>query len=218
MRLAADDLGIVSPPEFHWLPDWTGRQVIVLASGPSARDVDLGLGRHRAQLIAVNNSYKLAPWADMLYGCDARWWKNEKFARHYNGLRVSQDRNAPILDPTIKKIHTVRGSNKMLFDTAGYVGWFGNGGMQAVNLAAQLGVRKILLVGLDLTLKNGSHWHGNHSNNLPNPRDHIVDRWRLCMDAMKPLFDERDIKVINCSFRSALEAYPKMELEEALNV
>lgn len=204
--------------EFVWLPDWTGGTAVLVASGPSARDTDLELAKGRAFVITVNTSYKLAPWADIAYGCDARWWKDQKGARGFKGaLKITQDRNIEKTDHSdVRRIHTIRGCNQFHFETFGHVGWFGNGGMQAANLACQLGIKKLILVGLDLTLDNGSHWHGDHSNNLPNPRAHIVDRWRHMMDRAAPDIAAHGIEVINASARSALTAYPKMELERAL--
>jgi hypothetical protein len=204
------------PPTFDWLPNWAGRTVIVLASGPSANDVDLTLAKDRAHIMAVNESWRLAPWCDVLYGCDARWWKSRHGVPRFKGLKISQDKRTAELFPEIRRVHSIKGVNQFRFDNLGYIGWFGNGGMQAVNLAAQLKPARLILVGLDLTTANGAHWHGAHTNNLPNPRDHIVDRWRWMMDGQKEAFEAQGIEVINASFRSALTRYEKRELSKCL--
>lgn len=206
----------VVPGEFSWLPDWSGRTVIVLASGPSAKDVDLSIARGVAPVICVNESYRLAPWADALYGCDARWWKARHGVEKFKGIRISQDRRTFELYPEIKRVNTLRGVNEFRFDNLGYIGWFGNGGMQVVNLVAQLQPKRIVLVGLDMTILHGHHWHGMHSNNLPNPRETVIEGWRFHMDRAAPAFAERGIEVVKTSDKCALQAYPKMELWEAL--
>ena len=45
----------------------------IIASGPSLtkEDVDAVRGLN---VIVINTSYWLAPWADILYACDGHWW------------------------------------------------------------------------------------------------------------------------------------------------
>lgn len=104
----------------------------------------------------------------------------------------------------------------MLFDEVGLVGWGGNGGFHAVNLAAQFGARRIVLVGFDMTLANGVHWHGRHPAGLNNPSARNLAKWAATLDAAAPSLAERGIEVVNTAADSALEAYPKMPFEDAL--
>lgn len=62
----------------------------------------------------------------------------------------------------------------------------------------------------------GLHWHGNHEKGLNNPTKDNVARWRRVTDAAAPLLDALGVTVINCSPISALQSYPKMTLEQAL--
>jgi hypothetical protein len=97
----------------------------------------------------------------------------------------------------------------------GTVGWAGNSGFHALNLAVQMRPSKIILVGYDMRVDHGLHWHGAHQG-LNNPSQRNVERWRRCMDAAAPVIRTIGIPVLNCSPISALTAYPKMTLEEAL--
>jgi hypothetical protein len=54
--------------------------------------VDLAKGR--AKVIAINNSWRLAPWADALYGCDYTWWHANRGVPEFAGLKISQDAGA----------------------------------------------------------------------------------------------------------------------------
>lgn len=98
----------------------------------------------------------------------------------------------------------------------GVIGWGGNGGFQAINLAVQFGVRKIILVGFDMRVDKGVHWHGKHGYGMNNPTTGNVARWRVVADKAAPALAALGVEVVNVSPVSALTAYPKMTLEEAL--
>ena len=96
------------------------------------------------------------------------------------------------------------------------LGWGSNGGFQAINLAVQLGARRILLCGFDCSIEKGIHFHGRHPAPLNNPRQASVDRWRAVLDAQAPFLESRGIEVINCAPHSRLTAYRRQPLLEAL--
>ena len=97
----------------------------------------------------------------------------------------------------------------------GTVGWAGNSGFHCLNLAVQLMAAKIVLVGFDMTVAHGLHWHGRHEG-LNNPTERNVVRWRRCIDDAAEVIDALGIQCINASPISALQNYPKMSLGEAL--
>lgn len=106
--------------------------------------------------------------------------------------------------------------DELIFDRFGEIGWGGNGGFQAVNLALQMGARRILLVGFDCSLEKGRHFFGSHPSPLDNPRQAGVDRWRAALDSQKTLLDLMGVEVVNCAPHSRLAAYPRQTLSEAL--
>jgi len=181
--------------------------------------------------LAVNNSWQLCPWADVLYACDFSWWRLNRGVPEFSGLKISQHGSCKYHFPDIKLVQCVRSSEAHKSDTIrtdkkGVIGWGRNGGFQALNLAVQFGSKKIVLVGFDMTLAHGLHWHGKHptmikTNNgqqrgLFNPRDKQVGEWRKAMDGAKAVLDRLGVTVINCSQVSALKAYPKMKFEDAI--
>lgn len=203
----------------HWWPDWSGQVCVAIASGPSAtlqnldKVRDLGL-----KCIAVCTSFQLAPWADVLVSCDAAWWRvfSEKVV-DFRGLRISIE---PVYDVhDVHKVTSVIGTNSLLTDEYGVIGRCeGNSGFYATNLAVQFGVRKIILVGFDMSLDNGVHWHGKYEKEtgLVNPYPSLVAKWRFAFDGVAEQFKANGVEVVNVSQTSALTAYPKMSLEEAL--
>ena len=107
--------------------------------------------------------------------------------------------------------------DEILTDTAGVLGSGGNSGFQALNLMIQFGVSKIVLVGFDMHLANGVHWHGKHSGKLNNPSTPTTAMWRPRFDAVAKDIANIGITVMNASATSALTAYRKIPLQEALS-
>jgi hypothetical protein len=51
-------------------------------------------GRRDIKVVAINTSFQLVPWADMLYACDGKWWDHYKGVLEFTGLTVTYDRDA----------------------------------------------------------------------------------------------------------------------------
>lgn len=198
-----------------WYPDWRGQIAIIVASGPSAVTVPLSIARGKARFIAVNDSWELVPWSDVLYGADYKWWEQCEGCPHFRGLKVSIDRRASENpDWGVHRVQGHRSDNRML-DDLGHIGG-NNSGLNSLNLAAQFGSDAILLVGFDMCLEFGLHWHPNHPVGMKNPLPGRVDHWRRATDSAAAVLAARGIRVINCSPISALKRFLKMEFAEAL--
>jgi len=199
-----------------WWQDWRGECVAIIAGGPSVKGAPLELLRDRIHVIAINESYRLAPWADVLYSCDYNWWNLHKGARDFAGLRLSHDLRAC----NEFKLHRVMieqvGSNDILMEKPGYVGAGGNSGFQALNLAVQFGATAVMLIGVDCSLEHGQHWHGRHPMPLSNPASSNVERWRKAFDGVADRLSGLGVDLVNCSAISTLTRYPKMTIPEAL--
>jgi hypothetical protein len=134
----------------------------------------------------------------------------------FKGLKITQDRNAA----DTMGLHRVEVRNRvgrLLLDEAGVIGaggitGGGNSGFQALNLALQFGARQIILVGYDMTLANGSHWHGKHENGLGNPGHKRIEDWREVLDNLGPQLKASGVEVLNASKGSALQSFPFVEL------
>ena len=50
---------------------WAGDTCCILATGPSLTPAQAEYAKGKARVIAVNDAWRLAPWADILYACDA---------------------------------------------------------------------------------------------------------------------------------------------------
>ena len=148
----------------------------------------------------------LAPWADMLYACDGRWWaKRGPSAAQFGGLRVSQDPRAAARHATIQVDSR---SGRGLCTDAMTVNTGHNSGFQALNLAYHLGAKRVLLLGFDMQGKKGrSHFFGDY------PREtglQVPSPYREFVKAFGPLADDlaaAGVQVVNCSPGSALECF-----------
>lgn len=194
-----------------WLPNWSGDIAAVVASGQSATQTDLTLLRGRCRILAINRAFELAPFGSALYAADGAFWTHYPAARQFAGIKITADRNAA----SHWGLHqiTVDGAHRIQVDAPGRIGHGGNGGFQAINLAVQFGARRILLIGIDLC---GEHWHEAHKQPLRNPKPQTLEKWRKRLDAQAAALAALGVTVYNCSMCSALTAYPKMPIAEAL--
>lgn len=203
-------------PEASTWPDWTGRDVAIIASGPSAKKVDIDLLRGRFVVIAIKRNVELAPWADVVYGCDLGWWASVEGLPDFQGLKLAYaDRACDQYG--CRKLRITVNSDKLLFDETGHVGSGGNSGFHALNWAVQLGARRVLLIGFDMHGKAGVHWYGrNTAAGMSNPSEDNYRRWREAFITAAPVLAERGVEVINASPLSALKCFPRSDVQDAL--
>lgn len=187
---------------------------MIVAGGPSVSAVDLAAFKNRTscKTIVINNSWQLAPWADVLYAADGNWWNRNQPAFAFSGLKVTVDKSAA-RNYGLHLIELTPGSYAISM-VKGKIGIGGNSGFHALNLAAQFGANRIVLVGYDMTIENGIHWHGEHPRGLSNPREFNMQRWRRIMDEAYPVLSGLGIEVLNASEVSKLNAFPKVRLSD----
>lgn len=133
----------------------------------------------------------------------------------FAGLKITQDRWAAGKYGALR-FETLRRKDQLVLSPKGFIGWGGNSGFQALNVAVQLGASRVVLVGFDLSLDGGLHWHGAHRGRLNNPTTDSLRRWAAVLDDQASLLADHGVEVVNASARSALTAYPKMSLKDAL--
>lgn len=206
-------------------PEWAGETAAILASGPSLTREQCEAVHGKARVIAVNNQGidtdcdgvrvpAMAPWADVLYAADAKWWRcYHERALKFAGRKVTirdtlpwrevyslkQSSEHPTFDP--RPTHLVSG---------------GNSGYQAVHLAVHFGAKRILLLGFDM--KDGRnrrrHWFGSHPAKLDS-RGNFTG-WMRAFDKFAGVLKHMGIEVINCTPDTALRAFKRVPIEVAL--
>ena len=209
------DLGL---RKFAWWLDWRDRAVAVIASGPSVRKEEVQSLRDRLPVLAIKENYDLAPWADAVYGCDASWWRNKLGLPKYEGLKVSASQDLRYQFKDIKFVELEKYDDLIRLEVPGVIGAGGNSGFQAVNLAAQFGATRILLLGFDMDHRvRHPHWYGrNQGPGRTNPDHHNYDRWRRAFAQSSCTFRDAGIEVVNGSSVSMLRCFPQRGVKETL--
>jgi hypothetical protein len=179
--------------------DWSGETAAIIASGPSAATTDFELLR-RGHVIAVNLSWQLVPWAEVLYASDGAFWFIHDGVPQFSGRKITSSQMA-----------AQRFGLDCLFTTGN------NSGLRAFHLAEAFGAKRLLLIGFDMHVQAGLHWHQPHAKSpLHNPTGSSVRLWRDEIQRIAGTFAKRGIEVINCTPGSALQCFPQMPLHQAM--
>lgn len=95
------------------------------------------------------------------------------------------------------------------------IGDSGNSGFQTLNIAAKRNNR-IVLIGFDMRLDGGVHWHGRYPKGMHNPAGDNFMRWRNVLNAEAPRLRDAGLEVYRESDRSLLINYPVLSIGDAL--
>lgn len=205
---------------------WTGETAFLLAGGPSLIGFDAAVLKGKGRIITINDSWRLAPSADVLYFCDESWWT-------YQINRNSWPKNQVNFHELIYKgfwvtcsqqfcahpqVHALKftGQTGLEKDPAA-LKHGSNSGYQAIGLAYHFGVSRIVLLGYDMQCQGTrTHWHEE-------PRIAAPGFSTVLSKSMLPLFDylaaplkEAGVEVINATPGSALKCWLYVPLEEIL--
>lgn len=192
---------------------WNGETCVLLGAGPSLTTADVNACRGRARVIAINNSYRLAPWAGALYAADRKWWGWEKGAPTFTGLKYSVAPMLPTLYPDVQVLKNTGPLGLELDPTGLRTGM--NSGYQAINLAVHLGAARIVLLGYDLSdAPDGrKHWHADHPGPNASPYPQMLAAFPSLVEPLAAI----GVTVVNCTPGSALECFPVDTLHDELD-
>lgn len=203
-------MGEADPYTPGWYPDWGGALAVLVGAGPSVTAEQVEAFQGRAKVLTINRSHELAPWADVLYGCDFRFWEAYPQARAFAGLKVTQDKRASDKYPDLHRVRLVDGNTMQAIP--GMVGSGGNGGFQLLNLTVQFGPRTIVLLGYDMHVAKGVHWHGRHAFKFAaNPDDDLCLKWVESFAVASRFLKTMGVTVLNATPGSALDCFPKVD-------
>lgn len=193
----------------HWniKREWEGETCAVLASGQSMSQAVADKVRGLCRVIAVNDNYRLAPWADILYAADHDWWRVHQEALSFAGRKVTINEGLEF-----EGVQYVESGGYGDFDErTTHVRTGKNGGYQALHIAVHAGARRILLCGFDM---HGTHWFGDHPPKLHKTQP--FSTWISLFNRLPPIMRRKGVEVINCTPNSALKCFEYLELEKAL--
>jgi hypothetical protein len=202
-------------------PEWNC-PVVVAATGPSlTADVAAKVRRarwpeQRCRVVAVNDAYRLLPYADILYACDAKWWRLhiDSVRELFHGERWTTHDPNSTNDKTgcadELRLTCVAGRHEGGFSRNPAVIHYGsNSGFQAINLALLKGATRVILVGFDMGGRG--HFFGDHPEPL-----HNRDNYAAFLPEFRTAARSCAVPIVNATPGSALDCWPIVRLEEAL--
>jgi hypothetical protein len=207
---------MVSPPPVT--PRWhDGRTVIVAAPGPSLTQ-EVADRCRGFTILAVKEAYRLFPWAEVLYGCDGKFWDRRDGCRDFTGERWSSHGERGVDDKTSAAakydLHLVRGKAGSTFSLdPKFIHYGSNSGFQAINLTILFGATSIVLVGFDMREVDGNpYFFGKHpARNVAAPYAKFAPLFAAAAKQLPP-----SIRIVNATPKSALKCWPMMDLDSAL--
>lgn len=186
-----------------------GRPVVCLGTGPSLTREDVDYCQGRACVIAIKDAVFLAPWADVLYSGEVRWWDHHGPSLTYSGPRYTIDPKAAAWATVLRNAGAVGLETRPDGLRSG-----NHSGYQSINLSVHLGARMIVLLGYDMQPgPNGrEHFFGSHAYARKHPPFQFLPLFR---ELVQPL-EDLGIAIWNCSRQTALTCFPRCSLAEAL--
>ncbi len=159
-------------------------------------------------VIAINQSRRLAPWAPVLYFGDCNWYEQNKATLHrFSGLKVTLCAKCRDL-PDILALRCR--SNKGLDENPAWLASI-NSGYAAVNLAYHFGVKQIVLIAFDMHAKRGANWHRDYKIQNLN-----IEKSAIGFHSLAEALANANVSVINTTEDSALDMFEYKPLSKFL--
>lgn len=174
---------------------------------------------HDRHIIGVNNAYQIGHWIDFLFFGDGSWYlvHRRKLAK-WPGIKTTCSpkfaRRKQGKAEGIKYLAKDKSRKQGISIDPSKISWNNNSGAAAISLARHLGVKRILLLGFDMSANsNHTHWHGSHGkkNKRPPFRRHLQGFPAIAKDAKK-----MGIEILNVNKDSAIKSFSKVTLKEIL--
>lgn len=206
----------------RWVPEelWLGREAVIIGGGPSLAAFPFECLK-RELTIGCNAAYSLGSEISsiVVFGDSSFFAEHEEGLREYGGAVFTNCRK--LLDSPIPWLRTMPRLERGLGKNA--LGWNGNTGAGAINLAFLLGVQKVFLLGFDMKRQEKkANWHElyeaskrrGRARPLPNP----YDRFLLGFDAVKRDWERKfaDREIINVNDDSSLVHFPILSVSDFL--
>jgi len=183
---------------------WKGRNVAVLASGPSLNVEDCEAVRDAGFItVAVNSAWKIAPWCDVLYAGDARYWK--AFHEDIDNAKIEAKRYSKSLNA--ERNYGARVAKSLM--KGDY-----NSGQMAIEFAMRNAPDMVVLLGFDGSIKNGLHFHGTHGK-TPDPTKNRCKKWHPQFARIGEYYNTSI--VVNCSRYTEIDVFKCRSLEDVID-
>lgn len=192
----------------------------IAGGGPSLKGFDWSILDDKF-VIAINRSYEVLPYAQILYFTDQDYWDAHKEKmRAHSGTLVRGVLKLGKSDKDITEYYLSGAQG--LETTPGSLKHGSNSPYAATNLAVQLGFKKIYLLGIDMKWgkkgdKSTSHWHSGHKRiDGESVFKKMIANWQTMKQPLKELGVE--IINVNTPEQTDLKVFPIKSFEEVFKV
>lgn len=192
--------------------------MVVAAPGPSLTP-DVAERCRTLTVLAIKEAHRLLPWAEVLYGCDGKFWDRNDGCPGFTGEKWSSH-GSPATDD--KRRHAAKYGLNLVQGRAGstfslspkLIHYGSNSGFQAINLAILFGATDIVLVGFDMREVEGNpYFFGKHpTRKQPAPYSRFLPIFAQAAKELPP-----SIRIINATSNSRLTCFPVKALDDALD-
>jgi hypothetical protein len=196
--------------------EWLEQDAFIIGGGSSLKGFDFATLRGH-NCLGVNDAFRLGPEVcpRLIFGDDT-WWQQTKFdvenyakagGRVYSIAPASINLHVPWLE-VCRRVDDGWSSGE-------HLGWNRSTGAAAINLAVNLGAKRIFLLGFDCGPGDNrkTHWHTHRR--IPTP-DHSFNRFLpgFALVARKLQECHPNVTVFNVSPNSRLEHWQKISFGE----
>lgn len=204
-----------------WTPKqiWQGADVFIIGGGPSLRDFHWG--HIRGELtIGCNTAFTLGPEV-----CKVCVFGDESWFNHFKSQLTSYVGEGGVVFTNVQRLYkcrepswlwTMQRQVRGMHTTA--LGWNGNTGAVAINLAILFGAKRIFLLGFDMhRINDKPNWH-EHVIRPKATRPHVYLQFAREFKAVARAWREKfsDVEIVNVTDDSGLgpEIFPWVGVDE----
>lgn len=184
--------------------------VYIVAGGPSLINFDFA-SLDGKNVIAINNAFLKVPSAQICYFCDRDWferWKDQ--LKEHPGKKIRGYLPGDQLDLDWVDEWEFTAERGLILEPHCLAHGF-NSGAAAINLAVQLGYKRIYLLGYDMGVVNGrKNFHTDHRRTTPHYayQSQFIPSFTALVEPLRAM----GIEVINATPGSALNVFPSASL------
>ena len=194
-------------------PQWKGTDVFIIGGGPSLAGFDWKR-LHAVHTIGCNSAFLLgAAVCNLCFFSDAQWfYAMERKLESFAGRVVTHSADIPRDHPWVSVVG--KRDDGLHRDALGYGG---NSGCSAINLALLLGAKRVFLLGFDLKLGNAAqmNWHQHRvepANADVFPK--FLEGFQAIARDLPRVFP--GCSIINLSSATALSVFPTQPVDSIL--
>lgn len=203
----------ITPSNTFFKKIFKSDEYVFIVGGGTSIDINIFEKLKGKQVVTINKAMYNTSFARVLYFSDLRfynWYKDdiEKFDGDVYSIANGIES---------KKVQHIKQNGRLGLETKdGYIRHGGNSGYAAINLAIQLGAKKIVLLGYDMKSdRTGkTHFHDGYKNTTHDEK--IYMKFVESFKSINEYLSKLGVVVYNTSMISELDMFTKTPIEHFL--